>query len=314
MSAAGQSLESDTGTDVKTDVKADTGKVDDGKVLTIVDGGKAADTIDKAAAPAELPTNWRDLLAGDDKDALTALGRITDPKAVGKSLVDMRKQLSKAQKAELPKDATAEQITEYRKANGIPENADGYLKDLPKEVAFTEQEKPMVGKFTENMLALNTPPQYVRAALETYHQIQVATQEDIRVRNEQAAADGREALIEEWGSLAEFKTNIGAIENLKAGLPKEVLTRLDQSRGPDGLNLWNDPLVVKAFAQMARDMNPATTVVPGYGAEQTKALGGEIETIENTLKNEPEKYWGDQKMQTRYRELLGARERLQAKG
>lgn len=287
----------------------------DVKLANITDGAKPADTAAAVVtdAPKDLPQNWRELLAGDDKDALTALGRITDPKSLGKSFVEMRKQLSKAQKAELPKDATPEQVTEYRKANGIPEKADGYLAGLPKDVTFSDEQKPMVGKFTESMLALNTPPQYVHAALAAYKQVEADTQENVRVANEQAAVVGREALIEEWGSNAEFKANIGAIENMKAGWPKEVREAFDQSRGPDGLNIWNRPDVVKAMAQLARDLNPASTVVPGYGAEQTKALGTEIETIEKTMRDTPDKYWGDVKMQRRYGELLGAREALKAR-
>lgn len=321
MSAAGQSLETDTGAAPPANANDAAGKAaTDAKLTNIVDGGKGTATGDDAAAAAaaaaagkELPTNWRDLLAGDDKEALTALGRITDPKTLGKSFVEMRKQLSKAQKAELAKDATPEQVAEYRKANGIPEKPDGYLEGLPKDITFTDQQKPMVGKFAENMLAINTPPQYVQAALATYHQIQAETQEGIRVANENASAAGREALIEEWGSPAEFKSNMGAIENLLAGAPKDVVDALKQSRGPDGLNILNNPNFIKFLAQTARDLNPAATVVPGYGVEQTKALASEIETIEKTMRETPDKYWGDEKMQGRYRELLGARDRIAAK-
>ena len=56
--------------------------------------------------------------------------------------------------------------------------------------------------------------------------------------------------------------------------------------------------------------NPAGVVVPGSHADPSKGVDDEISTIEKTMRTNRSEYNRDEKMQARYRELLGAREKL----
>jgi hypothetical protein len=81
------------------------------------------------------------------------------------------------------------------------------------------------------------------------------------------------------------------------------------ARGPDGVPTLNNPDVMRWLVSMARELNPAATVVPGSG-NATASVADEIANIEKTMRENRRAYMADEKMQARYRQLLDARERL----
>jgi hypothetical protein len=89
-------------------------------------------------------------------------------------------------------------------------------------------------------------------------------------------------------------------------MPKDVQTILLEARDSKGSKLFNKPSVLKAFAQVARDLNPAGTVVSAAGGDVGKALGTEIEKIRKVMTTDIDAYNRDPKMRARYTELLNA--------
>jgi hypothetical protein len=63
---------------------------------------------------------------------------------------------------------------------------------------------------------------------------------------------------------------------------------------------------------MAREINPAATVTESAGATG-KGLEDEIREIEKFMREHRAEYYKDERMQARYVELLGAREKIQAR-
>ena len=83
------------------------------------------------------------------------------------------------------------------------------------------------------------------------------------------------------------------------------------ARLPDGTALFNNPDVVRGFISMAREINPAGVVVPAGGGDPVKSVNEEIAEIEKIMGTKA--YIKDEAKQARYRELIDARDKLQAR-
>ena len=98
-----------------------------------------------AAPPATWPDDWRGRLAGKDADALKRLNRFQSPEGVYKSWRSLEQRLSAGEiKSALPKDASDEQVAEWRKENGLPEKPDGYQLTRVIGREWTEADKPLL--------------------------------------------------------------------------------------------------------------------------------------------------------------------------
>ncbi|MGL9734741.1 MAG: hypothetical protein ACR5LF_00300 [Symbiopectobacterium sp.] len=144
-------------------------------------------------------------------------------------------------------------------------------------------------------------------------------------RNLAAQQSTEDELPKEWGP--EYRRNInlinGMLDNLingmLEGLPWKVCRRMLKSyswaRKPltaypysTILASLNSLLISLAFVDLARQVNPVGTVVPG--ASNISAIDTEIEQIEKVMKENRSAYNKDSKMQDRYMQLLEAKERF----
>ncbi len=290
---------------------ADAGKAagadDPAKAATIVDdkGGAA----DPAKVQADWPTDWRDKLAGADKDLLKQLGTLGSPQDLFKSYREMQKKLSSGEYKKavgLPKDATPEQLAEYRKENGIPETPDKYDTNLEGGLVIGEQDKPIVDAFLKEMHAANAPAGVVKSALTAYYKVaeeQRAAMADADTNTYTTAA---ETLQKEWGP--EFKRNQNVIKAFVESLPEDFRDNLVGARLADGSKLLGNAAGIKFFYQLAKEANPAITVVPGSD-NPGKSIADEIAA----LKVGSDEYWKSPEKQARYRQLLQAQEGLEKK-
>jgi hypothetical protein len=79
-----------------------------------------------------------------------------------------------------------------------------------------------------------------------------------------------------------------------------------------------EPEFGKLFANIARQLNPMPTLTGLDPARMEQSIGDEIGKIEAMMRaprQSPEgrKYWGNEAIQARYRELLEARDRMKQK-
>ena len=85
--------------------------------------------------------DWRDAIAGDDPKFKSKLDRYSEPGDFGSSYREMEQKLRAGQmQPTLKEDATDEEIKEFRRQNGIPLEAEGYLKDLPEGLVIGEDD------------------------------------------------------------------------------------------------------------------------------------------------------------------------------
>src|ERR1700758_5352632 len=77
------------------------------------------------------PADWRERVAGEDPRGRERLGRYASPADVAKALIAAQNKISSGElKPALGKNASAEEVAQWRKAHGIPEVPDKYDLDL----------------------------------------------------------------------------------------------------------------------------------------------------------------------------------------
>lgn len=279
---------------------------------TLADGGGEEKA---AAAPADWPEDWRDKLAGDDAKLLKQLGRMGSPADLFKSYRAMQAKMSSGEmKAALPENPTDAELAEWREANGVPAKAEDYLTSLPEGVVLGDEDKALAGEFAAQMHEANAPASFVQQAIAWQRQAaekQAEAQAEADRAHKDAAVDELRA---EWG--AEFRANLNSAKNMVEAMAPDMgedgsfFDLVMGGRTNDGKIMGNDPRVMKFFAAMARELNPAGTVVPGDSGSQAKSIDAEIEEIKGVMRTDRARYNKDEKMQARYRDLLSAKEKL----
>jgi hypothetical protein len=263
------------------------------------------------AAPADWPADWREKLAGDDKAFLNVLKRYTSPMTYAKAGFEAQQKIRSGEvKKPLGADASPEEIAAFRKENGIPETPDAYAIQLPDGMVPGEIDKPILDAFKGFAHNKNWTPGQLNEVVGWYYQQQDQIAAQQYVADKTLRMQSEEALRAEWGP--EYRSNVNAIQNFLAGAPEGVSEAIINARGPDGAVLGNNPMVLRWLADLAREAMPGAGLVPAGTSNPSAAIETEIENINRLMQTEPQKYWSDEKMQSRYRDLLGAQER--AKG
>ncbi len=257
--------------------------------------------------------DWRESYAGDDAQTLAMLKRFTSPKDALDALVAAQKTIrSGAHKQGLAKDATPEQIAEYRKQNGIPEKAEEYLSKLPEGVVLGEEDKKGAEAFLKSAHDMNLSPDVVSMALKAYVDRQEAFTQAVQEQDVVKREECINALREEWGP--EYASNVNAMHNfVKAQFPEDVQESLLNARLGDGTAMFNHPSVVKALAKIARDIDPTGTPTPGSGFDKIDTIEDKIKEYEGRMRNDRKNWFADEKAQAHYRQLLEARDRFKGR-
>ncbi len=246
------------------------------------------------------PDDWQKRIAGDDEKELKQIARYTSPAEVWKKARALEQRLSSGElKPILPKDAKPEEITAWRKDNGIPEKPDGYeLKDI----TIPEGDKPLIDAFLANAHANHFTPDQAKAAVKSYYDIQTKNEEAVQVRDEQQRTTTLDALNAEWGR--DFRRNVGMVEGLLAKFPESVRDALKSARLPDGTALFNNSDALKGFAALALEMNPAGIYAPAGGGDLSKTAIDEYKDIQKTMREDRTGYNKDKGKQDRMVQLI----------
>jgi hypothetical protein len=291
------------------------------------DPGAAAAAAAAGATP-KFPDNWRELLAGEDKKALTDLQRYTDPNAFYKGARELRAKIDsgefKAAPKPLPADATPEQKAEWRKTNGLPATPEAYVEKLalPDGMVVGEADKPLVADFAKAMFESGASQDEMNRSVNWYYQMQDQLATKQAENDKQSIIDSQAELIGEWGP-GDFKINMNAVGSLLATMPEDFRNALLTARTADGKLLGNTAALNRWAAQTARELNPAATIVPA-GADSGKTISAELESIEATLRKaqggdqEAHRayygYEGKPGLEVRMRELIDIQQKMAARG
>jgi hypothetical protein len=306
-------------TDVSNDTKDDQQAQDDGATdVKPDDSDKAGDDTDQAKG--YWPEDWKERYVDkqvtkdgkplDDaakEKLMKRLARYASPRAAMDAMIAAQNKISAGGLVKIPgKDATPEEIAQYRKEIGVPEEAKGYDLTLGDGMVVGDDDKEMVNAFLETAHAGNYTQQQVTDGLNWYYK----TQEDaISARHEadvthKAAVE--EELREEWGP--EYKSNINLMANyLTTDFGEGVADLITGARLADGTPLANHPDILRGFVAKARSANPLGALVPGSGTKQHDAMVAEIETLEAKMGTDGALKGKDQ---DRYLKLVSMRDKV----
>lgn len=279
---------------------------------TLTEVADALDADEKAVV-ASWPDDWRERLAGNDETALKQLKRFNDISGLWKKLVNQDKVIRETRKTpgRPGKDATPEDIAEYRKASNVPETAEGYFDvlNLADNKLLGDNDRPIFDDFAKAMHAVHAPPEYVKTGVDWYLARMEKLASEQAEKDDALRVEARDTLRDEWGP-ADFKRNVNAAQTLFKDVPEEIRLGILHARMPDGRLVGDHPAVIKLFADIAVRANPAATIVTPAGTDPGKTIDEEIKGIEKTMRTDRRAYDKDNNMQARYRELLDARDRL----
>jgi hypothetical protein len=276
------------------------------------------------------PEDWRQKAAervgGTNQKAvekeLRRLESIADPADVYSSYRAIENTWASRNFVKMPgKDAKPEELAEFHKALGVPETPADYFKDikLSNGAVIGEADKPMVDAFAAAVHKAGATPAAVSAAMDWYFSTQEQRMADI---------DGRDATQKDE-TLQDLKTEYGASfnryrQNATAALfafapgglatddPASLMSRLLTGRTSDGVIIGNDPQINRWLIALGLDKNPSGAVVDD-GDQTGKTVENEISEIEKKMREDRRGYFKDLPMQSRYKELLTARESQQAR-
>lgn len=243
---------------------------------TLAQGG----TDDTKGAATGKWDGWREELAAGDAKVLKRLERFATPKELKDSYFALDQRLSAGElKAQLAKDATPEQIAEYRKANGIPETADKYEIKLPDGLIIGESETPILDKFKEFALNKNWTSEQVSQGTEWFLKQQAVEIAQKAEADVEWRGKNEDTLRTEWGT--DFKGNTGKIHAMLDGLPdQEAADYIFNARGEDGRLVCDSPKALKALLYLANEAGFDTAMSgAGSGGEGT-SLEAEMKTLE----------------------------------
>lgn len=268
-----------------------------------------------AVKPAGWGETWRKDYAGEDAKLLTQLERFQSPKAALDAYFAAQKRISEGGlKQSLPEKPTPEQLTAWRKENGVPEKAEDYLANLPEGLVIGEADKPIFESFVKSLHEVNADPKTAHAAVAWYNKFQEEQQGAQREADTAYARETEDALRTEWG--ADYRVNQAIRTTFLNRLPEGIKDVFLSSRMPDGRALGDHPDLSKWLVGMERELNPTATLSGGAMGGDTKSVDTRIAEIEKLMGNQYSEYWKGSnapKIQAEYDQLLGMRTKLRAR-
>lgn len=285
------------------------------KPATIADGEVAA----AKEGAADFPADWREKMAGSDAKALAKMQRYATPAAYAKANIELEREFSKRPvPVTHPGDkATPEQIAEYRKAAGLPVEADDYLKNIKIADGRTlgDADKAIAAQFAKDVGMSGAPltqAQFDAAVSWQLRQQEIAS-DDLAKADASRWAANQETLRQEMG--ADYAPNMNLVKSMLSGVSEDFQLKLLTARLPDGTKLGGDVETLKWLAGMAREATPLATIVPASGQTALQTVDARISTIEKAMQVDGgREYWKSATMQSEYRDLLTAREKHKARG
>lgn len=234
--------------------------------------------------------DWRKELAGDDESLVKTFERYSTAKDAGKAYKEAVAKIRSGELAKpLPKDATPEQITEWRKGNGIPEKPEGYFAQLPNGRVIGEQDAPLFNEVAAKLHTHNVPPAAMHELVEWYYSLEDKDSAALSQAEKQHEAEASKALREAWGN--DFAANEGHLSNYISGLDEGLQKTFIEGFGGDGRKLMHNPAFKQWLSNIAREFNPVGFITPGGNETAMASLDQEIAKYQKMAGNQHSEYW-----------------------
>lgn len=226
---------------------------------------------------------------GDEKE-LTYLGRYASPEAFYEAHQNARKRIDSGQiKTPLPENATAEQLAEYRKENGIPETPDKYDLTLPNGLVVGEADKPLVDSYLKSAHGHNWTPSQVKQGLEWYY----SQQDQLREKQEEQDAEFKQTSTAELGKKygGDFKRNVALVDTLLNEVAPTVKEKILGARLPNGRLAGSDPEFIDFLLNQAQFKYPIPAAIGGTSEAQIKTAQARQAELTKMSGDRNSAYW-----------------------
>lgn len=261
--------------------------------------------------PTTFSEKWREDFAGDDTKMLARMQRYATPKDALTALVAAQNKIADGSfKKGLSDKATPEEITEYRKQNGIPEKAEDYFAKLPDGLVIGDEDKALFDDFAKSLHGVHADPKVAQTAAKWYYELQDKVAAQQHEANVKAKAETEDAMRAEWGP--DYRPNINLVDTYVKTMPQDLQDMLYKSTTADGKQIMNSPLMMQWLASQARELNYTGTTLP-TGESNAQSIDAEIAGFKAKMGDRTSDYWkgpSADKNQARYRELLDLKTRL----
>lgn len=267
---------------------------------------ETTETTGEPSVDGKWPDEWRQMYAGDNDKKLAYLSRYPDPVAAFDGGYATKLKLSSGEYksiTEFPGNGTEEDQSAWREQNGIPSKAEDYSFDNVKD-----DDKGFVEAFQSFAFENNINPSDASKLvgfLQSQEEQFDTEDKDADLKSTQAAED---QLRIDWGG--DYRRNLNAIQGLFDTAPEGIKDAIFGGRLADGSAFGANPEVSKFLAGIALQINPLSTVVNASGGNIASSIDDELDSINDVMKNNSKKYYGDEKMQERWRILTDAKDRM----
>jgi hypothetical protein len=239
--------------------------------------GAGAGVAAGAETKATWPENWRETVSKDDAKVLARLGRYASPEAALQALIAAQNRIAAGElKPALNKNATPEELKEWRTAHGIPDAPDKYeLKDAKVE----EADKPLFSRLFKAAHDSNQTPEQVAAITRAFYDIKKEAMDIQATRDGELKTQAEDSLRAEWGT--DFRRNMNLISGLlDASGPQDLKDSLLGGRLADGTPIGSSPAALRMLVSLALLQNPSGVVVPGGEANREGAIKDELTKLQ----------------------------------
>lgn len=262
--------------------------------------------------------DWRTRMAAgstDPEKELKRLERFESPERIYGSFRELERRMSSGElRTTLKKDATSQEVAQWRKENGIPDAPEGYKITMPQGKEPPKEDDAFLKGFLKNAHANNYTQGQVDSAISAFYAEVDRSIEETSAAEKALEQKTEDQLRAEWG--ADYRPNKAMAEALLARAPAGFRDRFMNGHLADGTPIKADAASWKWLVQMEREINPAATVVPGAGGNVSQTIEAEIASIKKLMGDRNSAYWKGpeaDKMQARYRDLVAAQEKMKAK-
>ena len=305
------------------------GAAEQGETIAIGADAEREEQKELAEQKPYWPKDWaekaaRHFAADDDKAykrELKRIERIKDPAALYGMYRELDNRLNGGGLVKLPDEkATDEERAAFAKALGWTEKPEEIIDQikLENDAVLGDADKPVLEDFAKSVHGATSATDFMNRAANWYFANQEQQAAALDENDEKARLENEKALKEEWGAAFTRKRNsISTVFQTAPGgtdvnNETALISRLMSGRMADGTIIGNDPDFIKWIVGVTEEVNPTATVIED-GQQTGVDIDTEIKDIEKFMRTNKREYFKDNAKQARYRELVAAREKIEAR-
>ena len=224
--------------------------------------------------------DWREQASGGDEAKLKLAKRYGSPAGILKALQETQAKLNSVSiKPPKPDPSDEKAMAEWRKAEGIPETAEGYVFSDAIKAQMTDADKPLMSSFTDYAHKAGAPQSAVDLAAGWYFGAMEKMEADRKAKDAQDAEALETTLRQDWGR--EYKANYELGRRYLSSVPG-VGQEWANAVLPDGRLLGNVPEFVQWASDQGRTEFGDATFASGDSEARHASRKAEIEKIRDT--------------------------------